>query len=124
MRLGEICALDVADVKEEQGVPFFDITAAKSEAGVRRVPVHSGLIELGFMRYVEAISEGTLWPGITPTGPDKKRSHTFSKRFPDFRRGKKIERDRLSFHSLRKNVVAALEAARVHQSEVAADHRP
>ena len=119
MRLGEICSLDAEDIKEEDGVRFFDITAAKSEAGIRRVPVHPALLSFGFLDYVRHVKRGPLFPGVRPGGRDKKRSYTFSKRFAAWRRRQGIDRPRIAFHSFRKNVVASLERARVHQSEVA-----
>ena len=119
MRQGEICELETHDVRQQDGVWFFDITAAKSEAGVRRVPIHSRLIELGFLKYVKAIGDGSLFPGITPGGPDKKRGHTLAKRFPEFRREKGVERERIAFHSFRKNFVRALELAKVDRDRAA-----
>ncbi|HET6519926.1 MAG TPA: hypothetical protein VFG47_08900 [Geminicoccaceae bacterium] len=49
MRSGKICELAVEDVKEADGVPYFEVTAAKTEAGVRRVPVHPQLVRLGLL---------------------------------------------------------------------------
>lgn len=47
MRGAELCALRGTDVKtdEETGILYFDITKAKINAGVRRVPVHSKLVK-------------------------------------------------------------------------------
>jgi integrase len=119
MRQGEVCELEVSDVQRQDGVWFFDVTAAKSEAGVRRVPIHSELIRLGFLKYVKAIGSGPLFPGITPGGPDKKRGHTFAKRFPAFRRDQGVERERIALHSFRKNFVRALELAKVDRDRAA-----
>ena len=49
MRSGKICELAVEDVKEADGVLYFEVTAAKTEAGVRRVPVHPQLVRLGLL---------------------------------------------------------------------------
>lgn len=119
MRQGEICELEAVDVRQQGGVWFFDITAAKSEAGVRRVPVHSELVKLGLLEYVRALGSGPLFPGVAPAGPDLKRGHTFAKRFPAFRRDKGIERERVAFHSFRKNFVRALETAQVDRDRAA-----
>ncbi len=119
MRLGEICSLDADDIKEEDRVPFFDITAAKSEAGIRRVPVHPTLLSLGFLDYVRHVKRGPLFVGVRSGGPDNNRSYIFSKRFATWRRRQGVDRPRIAFHSFRKNVVASLERARIHQSEVA-----
>ncbi len=107
MRQGEVCELEAENVKRQDGAWFFDVTAAKSEAGVRRVPVHPELIGLGFLDYVKAIGSGFLFPGITPGGPDRKRGHTMAKRFPEYRRNRRVERARTVFHSFRKCFIRA-----------------
>ncbi len=111
--------MEVDDIQRQDGIWYFDITAAKSEAGVRRVPIHSELIGLGFLDYVKVIGSGSLFPGITRGGPDKKRGHTFAKRFPAYRREKGVERERIAFHSFRKNFVRALELAKVDRDRAA-----
>ncbi|MBM7850855.1 integrase [Methylopila capsulata] len=125
MRLNEICDRRTADLREEQGVWVFDITGAKTEAGDRRVPVHSKLIELGLLEYAKHGDEW-LFSALKPGGPDGKRSWYLSKRFTAYRRGLKVQRidpktgaDRIDFHSFRRSVVACLENQHVPQSEVA-----
>jgi integrase len=117
MRLNEICSLTVDDLREEGGIWFFDVKGAKTEAGDRRVPVHSKLLDLGLIEYRNRIGSGSLWPALRPGGPDGKLSWYSSKRFTTFRRGLGLDRQRLSFHSLRKNVGTALERAGVAESE-------
>ncbi|MCH8183780.1 MAG: hypothetical protein IID55_11405 [Proteobacteria bacterium] len=119
MRQGEVCGLEGEDVRRQDGICYFDVTAAKSEAGVRRVPIHSELIGLGFLKYVKHVGSGPLFPGLTPGGPDKKRGHTLAKRFPAYRRDRKVERERIAFHSFRKNFVLALELAKVDRDRAA-----
>ena len=119
MRQGEICDLDAEDVREQDGVAYFDVTAAKSEAGVRRVPVHSQLVRLGVLDYVAAIGSGPLFPGLALAGPDRKRAHTLAKRFPAYRRQRGVTRERLTFHSFRKCFVRALELAGVDRDRAA-----
>ncbi len=119
MRQGEICELEAHDIQRQDGVWYFDITAAKSEAGIRRVPVHSELIHLDFLDYVKAIGNGPLFPGITTGGPDRKRGHTVAKRFPEYRRNRGVERERIAFHSFRKNFVRALQLAKVDRDRAA-----
>ena len=65
-RREEIAQLEVADIKTEDGVPYFDITSegetgktVKTEASKRRVPIHSMLIFLGFLEYVESVRKAT-----------------------------------------------------------------
>lgn len=73
-RREEIAALRVTDIGEEDGIPFFRFEenanrGVKTAAGVRRVPLHSRLIELGFPAYVEKMRDrrqGDLFPELKP----------------------------------------------------------
>ena len=124
MRSGEVCQLRLEDVGEDQGVMFFHIRegegqTVKTDAGFRRVPVHSTLIRCGFVEYLEHVRphpSGFLFPGLKPGGPDGKLNWYFTKRFTEYRRAVGVDRDRVSFHSLRKNVGTALERAEVPES--------
>lgn len=115
MRLNEICSLDWRDVREEEGIPFFDITAAKSEAGIRKVPIHPRLDWLMKRRK----ASGPIWPDLKAGGPDGKRSWYFSKQFGTFRKSRGVIGPGLKFHSFRKNAVQCLERARVPMNEAA-----
>lgn len=59
-RLNEIAQLELADIVAKDGIDYFDINdegdfkSIKASASKRRVPIHSKLIELGFMGYVES----------------------------------------------------------------------
>lgn len=123
MRQDEIAALTVADITKSDGVDFFNITDAKTPAGVRRVPIHSIILDYGFLMYVENLGTGSLWPGLKPGGKDATRGYVVAKKFPAFRRrvGAKAATgdDCYSFHSFRKNAVTEFIRQRVHLSEYA-----
>ena len=64
-RLNEICQLDIADIQQEDGIWFFNVTdegdnrkSIKAKASRRKVPIHSELIRLGFLDFVEGRSNG------------------------------------------------------------------
>lgn len=127
MRLGEICKLDGADLKPRGGIWYFDLIASKTEAGIREVPIHSKLIDLGLLNLAKAAGRGLLFDCIKPTGPkdgEKTREHAVSKAFPEYRRERGVERERghakgrVAFHSFRKNFVGALETAGVQQDAI------
>ena len=69
-RLNEICQLDIADVQQEGDTWFLNITdegdenkSVKTSAGRRKVPLHSELICLGFLDFVDSRRKGTrLFP--------------------------------------------------------------
>lgn len=126
MRLNEICDRKVADLKKEDGVWYFDITNAKSEAGDRRVPVHSRLIKAGLLEFMDHHGDDWLFPCLKPGGPDGKRSWYISKRFTEYRRDREVTRidertgkDRVDFHSFRRSAIQVLERVRLPQTEVA-----
>ena len=126
LRLNEICELDVEDVKQNAHILFFDLTGAKTEAGVRVVPVHSHILAAGFRDYLAKVKTGALWPGLKPGGPDDKKSWYVSKAFTTYRRGFDLQdidkvtgRDRIDFHSLRRSAITALKNAGVREHDAA-----
>lgn len=64
MRSNEICSLTTSDVREQDGVWFFDVTGAKAEAGDRRVPIHSRIVEAGLPDYLQRLPEGSSSLGV------------------------------------------------------------
>jgi integrase len=125
MRLNEITGLDVENVKQAAEIWYFDLTQAKSKAGVRFVPVHSQLIAAGFVDYVGRVGKGALWPGLRSGGLDGKRGIYASKRFTVYRRklnlidiDKSSGRDRLDFHSLRRSAVTVLKRAHIPEPDI------
>lgn len=81
MCLVEICRreegaqLAVSDIQEEQGVTFLNLTDdeallqnLKNEGSKRRVPVHSALLQLGFLDYVDSVRQAghaRIFPELT-----------------------------------------------------------
>jgi integrase len=74
-RQAEIAQLTVTDIGVEDGVPFISITnygegkRVKTQAGIRKVPISSKLIGLGFLDYVEALRTS----GTDSVFPDLRR---------------------------------------------------
>jgi integrase len=118
MRSNEICARMVKDVIRREGVWCLDVTGAKTEAGDRLVPIHSAVLEAGFLEYLAALpSDGQLFPSLRPGGPDGKLNWRFTPEFTRLRRKLGVDRPRIGFHSFRKSVGTKLERARVPESE-------
>lgn len=75
-RREEIAGLQPSDIKEEEGVPYFDIVendnrGVKTLAGERRIPIHDRLIAVGLLDYVEAMQRRRshdLFPELRPSG--------------------------------------------------------
>jgi len=81
-RVNEICQLNPrCDIRQEEGIWFFDFTeeseadervtkSVKTTGSKRKVPIHSQLLELGFLSYVEAVwkqGAAILFPKWIPT---------------------------------------------------------
>ncbi|VTU29917.1 site-specific integrase [Variovorax sp. PBL-E5] len=126
-RLGEIAQLELADIREIDGVPAVEIhdrateghekRSVKTKAGLRVVPVHQSLIDLGFLAYVEEHKEAGerfLFPRFIQNGK-RLPSDLAGQDFMKLREDAKVERDeRFTAHSLRHNVRSALAAAGVN----------
>ena len=92
-RVGELAQLRVRDVETSGSCPLLSITdegdaqSVKSQAGVRKVPIHSELLRLGFLDYVTVIKASNadlLWP-VLPTREGKPGGY-FSQWFGVYRR--------------------------------------
>lgn len=79
MRVNEICQLHIQDVQQDEktGIWYFNIEATKEDdksvktaAGFRHIPVHTTLIDLGFLAFFEkmqASGEPRLWMNLSKT---------------------------------------------------------
>ena len=95
MRIEECTSLELKNIKTDDGVVLMHIKDAKTPTGIRFVPVHSFLIKLGFLDYVEEVrklgheglfwylSEGALGKLSNHNGTKKNLSRQFSKYLKD-----------------------------------------
>lgn len=69
-RISEVCQLRRQDVRQVQGVWCMSLEAdagsLKNVGSERVVPLHPRVIEAGFLRFVEARSDGPLFDDLTP----------------------------------------------------------
>lgn len=69
-RLNELCQLYVDDVKELEGVWYLNLTderndqRLKNSSSARTVPIHSKLIDLGFIEFVQSNEHQRLFPAL------------------------------------------------------------
>jgi len=125
-RLNELCQLETHDIKEIDGVLCLDIAptaekSVKTQAGIRRVPIHPGLLQLGFRLFVDEMQgDGAhrLFPEIE-VGRGGYLSENVSKwfgRFLETTLGEElVDARRLVFHSFRHCMKDALRAAGVEE---------
>ena len=116
MRLGEILQLLKLDVREENGIWYFDVNkdegkSLKTASSKRRVPLHRVLLDLGFLDYVRSGHQsGRIFPEIKK-GADGYHSHHFSKWWGRYSKQIGFKSPRTAFHSFRHNFADALRAA-------------
>lgn len=113
-RLNELAQLRLSDITEENGIMVLNVTdddetKAKSEAGVRRVPVHPKLMELGFGEYVKSRKgQHLLFDGLRLDESTGRRSPNASAWYGRFRKAIGLYQRGKDFHSFRHTVVFAL----------------
>jgi integrase len=116
MRLGEILQLLKSDVKEENGVWYFNVSkgegkSLKTASSKRRVPIHRSLIDLGLLDHIKSGQQsGRVFPEIKK-GTDGYHSHHFSKWWGRYAGHVGFKSSRTAFHSFRHNFLDALRAA-------------
>ncbi|RQZ26110.1 hypothetical protein DIE14_15750 [Burkholderia sp. Bp9017] len=119
LRIEEATSLSIRNIKENDGVPFFNIQDAKTRSGVRMVPIHSTLIRLGLLDYIEEVGkaghEKLFWYLVDGHNGTKKN---LSRRFSLHLKRLKLKENSNCFHSLRHTVITRLAAQGVNNSTI------
>lgn len=128
-RLNEVCQINVADIRQVEGVWCFDFNdegddkRLKNEASRRKVPVHSRLLDLGLLAYADAMrSKGQerFFPEFSYS-PKEGYGRALGRWFNDrFLVKLGIKSKDLVFHSFRHGMVTALMQAGVEENLVKA----
>ncbi|MQB10836.1 hypothetical protein DXT96_13410 [Agrobacterium sp. ICMP 6402] len=128
-RLNEIAQIDVADIRQENGIWLFDLNdegedkQLKTVSSRRLVPMHAKLIEHGLLDYVEAMhhqKKVKLFPDL-PNTIEHGRGRNIGRSFNQTLLPKLgIKEKGLVFHSLRHTVITRLSRADVPEPIVKA----
>ncbi|MEG3641343.1 DUF6538 domain-containing protein [Magnetococcus sp. PR-3] len=122
-RLEELGQLYLSDVKEEAGTFYIDINAhgpdkhLKNAVSARCVPIHSQLLGMGFLSYVErmrADSETRVFPLVVSAG-SRQQTASFSQWWGRYSRSDDVGiagRDK-TFHSFRHTFITAGKSYRI-----------
>ena len=113
-RLDELCALKVDHTHKREDGWWVTVTAGKSEAAVRDIPVHDAATHV--LEGRRKRTKEFIFDGLVAGGPDKKRSWNVSKAFGHYTRGLDLGEARHTFHELRNTFIEAMEAAEVPES--------
>ncbi len=111
MRLNEICQLQIGDLQILPEGPFFSVIDTdgkilKSSTSKRLVPIHSNLVALGIIDWIEemekvAAPNSSLFPELTSRTSGKRPSDNFSRWFGNLRDSRGLSKSGKSFHSFR-----------------------
>ena len=126
MRIGESTSLEVRNIKTEDDVVVMQVKDAKTPTGDRLVPVHSALIRLGFLDYVNEVRqlghEGLFWY-LSEGASGKLVNHNgtkknLSRQFSSYLKQIGVKQDDNCFHSLRHTTITRLVARKVNNSTI------
>lgn len=120
-RMDEICRLYKEDISQIDGVWTISLVEregkkTKTVSGVRKVPIHPQLLELGFLEYYAKIEHERLFPSLKK-GRDG-YSASFQKKFSHINRQYITEDKTQVFHSLRHNFTNGLKQAGVQEQQI------
>jgi integrase len=120
-RLEELCALRIEDVEHRDDgwwllIREYDGHPLKSPAANRDVPLNDAASHVIARR--KRNKEGFLFPGLTPGGPDNRRSWNVSRAFAAYRKRVGVTGRGEVFHALRNTFVEHMEAAGVPEATV------
>ena len=132
MRMNEICQLYKTDIKIIDKVWSIDINrsldkSVKNDDSVRKIPIHSKLIEAGFLKYIDSIETQRLWPNLKKYekyANNEDGEGLYSKDFSKWYRTK-INRKHITedkqvvFHSFRHNTAIKLINKKVQGPHIA-----
>lgn len=107
-RMEEVLQLYTSDIKEKDGIYYFDINKEdekqlKNNQSIRNIPIHKTLIDAGFLSLVasrQATGEKRLFPELKKC-PKGKYSTTYSKYFANLLKSVGVKHDKNCFHSFR-----------------------
>jgi integrase len=118
-RREEIAALMGDDIKQTDGVWYFDIRDGKTDNAERVVPVHHALIDAGLFKYRDALPPGSrLFPGLRGrASKDGKLAADLGDAFRKWRKRLGITRNGVNFHSFRHTVGDRLRKAGVAKDD-------
>ncbi len=123
-RLREVAQLVPSDIRSEDGIWYIDINAdgekksLKSPAAKRRVPIHSDMIRLGFIEWVEGYAEQPrLFMSFTHNTKEG-YGRNLGRWFGTFLTKIGMKENGLVFHSLRHTAITRMRQAGVELSLV------
>ena len=120
MRMNEICQLRPRDIVEEDGILIMHVVedgedmSVKTDAGIRRIPVHPMLLQLGFGEFIQSRQKEECLFDNLPVAEDGRRSKRASRWFCLFRPKVGLTEKGKDFHSFRHTIIDDLKQGEVN----------
>lgn len=123
-RVEEIAQLQHGDLQyDKDGVSFIEINTDDGKRvkkahgnvgnGIRNIPIHKLLIELGFLKLFKTdnpkLSAKRIFPELIPRGREAKLSQMYSTHFSEYRQKVGLYEELRDFHSLRHTFISAMQ---------------
>ncbi|MCR8923569.1 tyrosine-type recombinase/integrase [Dasania sp. GY-MA-18] len=124
-RLEEICQLKASDLRQDEGVHYFNIqehsgdeeSSLKNSSAWRRVPINSHLIELGLLEYAAGRAPEDRLFDLTYR--NDRWSHNVSIWFGAYKERQGFKKDNSKvFHSFRNTMIRSLTSADIEDSRI------
>ncbi len=111
-RIEELCSLYIEDIYQKEGIWVIDINdnhdkKVKTLSSRRVVPVHSKLLELGFINFINSINHERVFPELKKSRDGY--SQAASKWFGRYRKRVGVTGKKKVFHSFRHTVATHLQ---------------
>lgn len=128
-RINELATLYKHDILEERNIKYFNLTEYEDEKSLKNnnskrvVPIHSRLIELGFLDFLSNSEEGLLFKDLeTLYKPHTQEafSNPAVSEFSEFKRETLKLSNEVVFHSLRNTFMQQCADNRIQDSDIAA----
>ena len=117
MRPEEITTLEIKNIRQDDGIYFFQVKDAKTPAGVRPIPIHSQLIKMGLFDYLDKIKEKEKLFWYLKNGHNGTKKN-LSRNFSEYLGEIEVKQDDNCFYSLRHTVITRLVARKVNNSTI------
>lgn len=124
-RIEELASMEIKNIKQEDGIWYFDIPRMKNDNSERKVPLHKEIINSDFLDYVESVrkrNESLLFPELKkkPTFDTKTADliapsnygKNASRRFGEYMDSINLSDPRLVFHSFRHTFISSISTTR------------
>ena len=114
LRMNEACQLQLGDIIRVNGMPCIRVESSGKtvdDIKSRTIPIHPVILQLGFLKFIEEVKSGSLWPELSSECSNKEYVHHFGNFFNFFNREFVTKDNTKLFRSLRLNFIEVTSSA-------------